>query len=272
MATRWRGEPSEWKIRLVRLRHKDQSSGKSDDNANITERRGREGSNLVRTKREPLVLLLAIGGIAAFVSTRSPTKCGTHMRKTVTRDHASQISPSANARRGKERKKVIDITTCGLWKEKKCARRDFARRFVLRGGISPIKRHRGEPIGVITHVVDRFPLAGCAFVIRVGERERGEKTTRQRNAGGRRGFHYADGISFRYFVSANSATYRTAERRRWIFIIRAIITHSAHLVADIYGIRNGFSKDIGAACHKRDTSRGLNDKLISCICIRAGKI
>lgn len=28
--------------------------------------------------------LLAIGGIAAFVSTRSPIKCGTHVRKTVT--------------------------------------------------------------------------------------------------------------------------------------------------------------------------------------------
>jgi len=68
----------------------------------------------------------------------------------------------------------------------------------------------------------------------------------------------------RYFIPPfcprlGDLSYR--KRRRWIFIISDIITHTkrTHHRPDIYGIRNDFSKDIGAhiICASRDTLRGL---------------
>lgn len=71
---------------------------KANDNADIDAKRSQSGENQFEraTLYYSLVARYIIrrrGGIAAFVSTRSPTKCGTDVRKTVTRDHARQISP-----------------------------------------------------------------------------------------------------------------------------------------------------------------------------------
>lgn len=165
-----------------------------------------EGSNLEKTEREPLACCYS-PSVASPPSSfpRGRLQSAAHICVRPWREitPARYLRPRTRPEWEGEKKSHRHNDMWSLKSEKiknPCAARfraaiRFARRYCRSNG--------GEPIGVITHVADRSPLAGRAFVIRGEERER--EGRKKNDASEECGFHYAGGISYRCFVSANSA-------------------------------------------------------------------
>lgn len=141
----------------------------------------------------------AIGGIIAFVSTKSSTKCDTHVRKTVTGERLCRPDISANVQMI-VRKTTVVYRNCDFALAKRPLRSAIcftvARIDIARDG----NDRSVQPMGAITRV-DCSPLKGSRSlpVFRSGKKKmrrvrvmRADRVTER--------FHYAGGISLRCFV------------------------------------------------------------------------
>lgn len=155
------------------------------------------------------VVTLLVGIAALFLSTRSPTKCGTHVRRPW-REITPVRYPRAYVQMMIARKNAV---------------RDFARgrakRRLRRAGdaicftvASRYRRSTGKPIGATTRVdcshSQRLHVRRSRAHIREKRhKKQASRKRRRRNAGGRR-FHYG-----RYFILVFSpASRRPVERKR----------------------------------------------------------